>query len=160
MWDLLRPKYPPKIQKPKYLTKKLKKQNKKHPLQARQGYTKHVCKTSESNSQKRRGHWHMKEVWVLCLNHPVNICRGPCALTSKHVSSMMEGFLSCRWCSYTCSYFTILSPMMKVSRKGTNLRSYCASVYPSMHPYFAHLSTSSVVLQTTTLPGSVVLLLL
>ena len=33
--------------------------------------TKHACKISGSNSQKRRGHWQLKEFWVLCLNQPV-----------------------------------------------------------------------------------------
>ena len=41
MWSLLRPKYPQKIQKPKYLAGKKKK---KKSLKARQGHIKHVCK--------------------------------------------------------------------------------------------------------------------
>ena len=40
-------------------------------MKARQGHTKNVCKISGSNSQKRRGHWHLKEFRVLCLNQPV-----------------------------------------------------------------------------------------
>ena len=63
-WGLLRPKYPPKIQNPKYLTGTQK------PLKARQGHTKHVRNLSESNSQKRRGHWHLKEFRVLRFNQP------------------------------------------------------------------------------------------
>ena len=70
MWGLLIPKYPKKKQKPKYLTKKT--ENKKiHSLKARQGHTKHVCKISSSNSEKRREHWHLKEFGVLFLNQPV-----------------------------------------------------------------------------------------
>ena len=40
-----------------------KEKKQKHPLQAWQGHTKHTCKISGSNSQKRRGHWHLKELW-------------------------------------------------------------------------------------------------
>ena len=32
-----------------------------------------TCKISGSNSQKRRGRWHLKEFGVLCLNQPVHI---------------------------------------------------------------------------------------
>ena len=42
---------------------------KKHSLKARQGHTKPMCKISGSNTQKRRGHWHLKEFWVLRLNN-------------------------------------------------------------------------------------------
>ena len=55
------------IQKPKYLAKK---QKHTHAFR-RQGHIKHVRKTSGSLSQKRRGHWTLKEFWVLCLNQPV-----------------------------------------------------------------------------------------
>ena len=48
------------------------KKQKKRSLQARQGHTKNVRNFSGSNSKKRRGHWHLKEFWVLCLNQPVN----------------------------------------------------------------------------------------
>ena len=68
MWVLLRPKHPQKIQKPKYLTKKTKNSN---SLKVRQGHTNHVCTISGSNSQKRCGHWHLKEFWVSCLNQRV-----------------------------------------------------------------------------------------
>ena len=44
---------------------------KKHSSKAWQEHTKHVCKNSGSNSQKQRGHWHLKEFWVSCLNQPV-----------------------------------------------------------------------------------------
>ena len=71
MWGPLKPKYLQKIQKPKHLVKNTKKRKKKHSLKARQGHIKHVCKSSGSNSQKRRGHWRLKEFGVLCLNQPV-----------------------------------------------------------------------------------------
>ena len=66
MWGLLKPNYPKKY-KTKYVTGAIK----KHPLEARQGHIKQVCKISGSNSKKRRGHWHLKEFGVLCLNQPV-----------------------------------------------------------------------------------------
>ena len=51
-------------------------------LKARQGHIKHVCKISGSDSQKRRGHWRLKEFGVLCLNQPILIIeflsRRPC----------------------------------------------------------------------------------
>ena len=31
-----------------------------------------TCKISGSNSQKRRGRWHLKEFGVLCLNQPIS----------------------------------------------------------------------------------------
>ena len=58
----------PEIQKPKYLMKKTKQKN---SLKARQGRIEHVCKLSGSNSQKRRGHWRLKEFGVLRLNQAV-----------------------------------------------------------------------------------------
>ena len=45
--------------------------SKNYSLKARQGHLKHVWKTPGSNSRKRRGHWHLKEFGVLCLNQPV-----------------------------------------------------------------------------------------
>ena len=42
-----------------------------YSLKARQGHIKHVYNISGSNSQKRRGHWHLKEFGFLCLNQPV-----------------------------------------------------------------------------------------
>ena len=51
--------------------KKQKQKPKKQSLKARQGHIEHVCKISGSNSQKRRGHWRLKEIGVLCLNQPV-----------------------------------------------------------------------------------------
>ena len=60
----------PKKQKPKYLAKKTK--NKNPPFVKRLGRgILNTCNFSGSNSQKRRGHWHLKEFWVLCLNQPV-----------------------------------------------------------------------------------------
>ena len=67
MWGILRPKYPQKCTNPKYLTKKNKK-TKKNMLGRG---TLNTCKILGSNSQKRRGHWHLKEFWVLRLNQPV-----------------------------------------------------------------------------------------
>ena len=61
----------PKIRKTQISGEKTKK-NKKKSLKARQGHIKHVCKISgSSNSQKRRGHWRLKEFGSLCLNQPV-----------------------------------------------------------------------------------------
>ena len=57
-------KYPKKIQKPKYMGGKTS-------LKAPQGHIIHVCKISGSNSQKRRGHGHLKEFGVLRFNQPV-----------------------------------------------------------------------------------------
>ena len=70
MWGLLRLKYPKKS-KTQMSDEKTRKAKKKHSLKPRQGHTKHMCKISGSTSQKRRGHWHLKEFWVLCLNQPV-----------------------------------------------------------------------------------------
>ena len=61
-----------KIQKAKYPTKKKQETKKTHSLKARRGHAKHVCKIAGSNSQKRRGPWHLKQFWVLFLNQPVN----------------------------------------------------------------------------------------
>ena len=72
MWGLLRLKYPKKS-KTQMSDEKTRKAKKKHSLKPRQGHTKHMCKISGSTSQKRRGHWHLKEFWVLCLNQPVHI---------------------------------------------------------------------------------------
>ena len=47
------------------------KKEKKTFVKAGQGHIKHVCKNSGSISQKRRGHWTLKEFGVLCLNEPV-----------------------------------------------------------------------------------------
>ena len=58
---------------------------KTHALKTRQGHTKHVCRISGSNSQKRRGNWYLNEFWVLCLNQPVAATyqkRGEAALGS------------------------------------------------------------------------------
>ena len=63
MRDLLRPKYP-EIYKNPNLAKRKQKKKKKHLLKAWQGRIKHVCKISGSNSQKRRGHWTLKEFGV------------------------------------------------------------------------------------------------
>ena len=52
-----------------------KTQKKTHSLKARQGDTKHVRENSGSNFQKRRGHRHLKEFRVLCLNQPVPAAR-------------------------------------------------------------------------------------
>ena len=71
MWDLLRPQISPKNTKTQISDEKKQKQKQKHSLKARQGRTKHVCKISGSNSQKRRGHERLKDFWVLCLNQPV-----------------------------------------------------------------------------------------
>ena len=60
-----------KIQKAKYPTKKKQETKKTHSLKARRGHAKHVCKIAGSNSQKRRGPWHLKQFWVLFLNQPV-----------------------------------------------------------------------------------------
>ena len=70
MWCLLRPNIP-KNAKTQMSDEKTRKAKKKHSLKPRQGHTKHMCKISGSTSQKRRGHWHLKEFWVLCLNQPV-----------------------------------------------------------------------------------------
>ena len=61
MWDILRPKYPQKTKKTNIWRKK-ENENKKKSFKARQGHTKHMRKISRSNSQKRRGHWHLKEL--------------------------------------------------------------------------------------------------
>ena len=65
MWGLSRPKYSQKYKNPNIWRKK------KHSLKARQGHIEQVCKISGSNSQKRRGHWPLKEFAVLWLNQPV-----------------------------------------------------------------------------------------
>ena len=87
MWGLLRPKYPKKDTKTQISQKRYKdpniwreKKNKK-TLKARQRHTKQVCKISGYNSQKRRGHCHLKEFGLLCLNQPVLSCCG------KHTGS-------------------------------------------------------------------------
>ena len=59
-----------KIQNPNIWRKKKENKN-SHSQKARQGHIKHVCKISGSISQKRRGHWTLKELGVLCLNQPV-----------------------------------------------------------------------------------------
>ena len=65
MWGLLRPKYPPKMQKPKGLAEKTKKQKKtKNLIRWRLGRgTLNTCKISGSNFKKRRGHWRLKVFW-------------------------------------------------------------------------------------------------
>ena len=62
MWGFL--KYPPKMLKPEHVAKKTKPKN---PSVSSLGRG----KVSRSNSQIRRGHWHLKEFGVLCLNQPV-----------------------------------------------------------------------------------------
>ena len=59
---------------------KKKKKKKKHSLKARQGHIKQVCKFQGLNSQKRRGHWRLKEFWGLCLHQAVRLFyfRGGC----------------------------------------------------------------------------------
>ena len=59
MWGSLKTKI-----SPKYLAKK-------KDWKTRQGHIKHLCKTSGSITQKRRGHWHLKEFGASCLNHQV-----------------------------------------------------------------------------------------
>ena len=63
---------PPPKKQTKYLAKKTKKRSSK----ARQGHmgTLNTCaKFQGLDSQKRRGHWHLKEFGVLCLNQPVEV---------------------------------------------------------------------------------------
>ena len=55
---------PQKCKNPNNWRKKTQ-NTKPHSLKARQGHIKHVCKISGSNSQKRRGHWPLKEFWGL-----------------------------------------------------------------------------------------------
>ena len=68
----------PKIQKPKYLAEKTKKQKKTYSLKARQENNKHVCRITGFNSEKQRGHWRLNEFGVLCLNQPVVPLSGQC----------------------------------------------------------------------------------
>ena len=66
-----------KKQKPKYLTTK-KRKGKKSFVKARQGHIKHVCNISGSISQKRRGHWTLKEFGASYLNQqPVSVMHWP-----------------------------------------------------------------------------------
>ena len=46
-------------------------EKKRKKLKPPQGHYQHVCKILGCNSQKRRGHWHVKEFGVSCLNRPV-----------------------------------------------------------------------------------------
>ena len=71
IWGLLRPKYPQKIQKNKYLAKKIKPEKEPDSSKARQGHIKHACKKSGSNAQKWRRHWHLKDFFFFCLNQPL-----------------------------------------------------------------------------------------
>ena len=64
------PNIPPQ-NKTQICDEKTKKQKKNNSSKALQGHTKHVRKKFRANSQKRRGHWQLKEFWVLCLNQPV-----------------------------------------------------------------------------------------
>ena len=63
MWDPSRPKYPKKYQNSKYLARK------KQTRKARQGHIKRVYNISGSISEKRREHWTLKEIGVICLNN-------------------------------------------------------------------------------------------
>ena len=65
--DGLRPKYPKKNKKKQ--TSDDKKTT--HSWKARQGFIKRVCKISGTFSRKRRGHWTLKELGVLCLNQRI-----------------------------------------------------------------------------------------
>ena len=73
MWDVLRPKCPKKIQKPKYLAKKQEQEQKtvvKGPAGAHYTRVQNfrvLCLISD----KRRGHWTVKGCGVVCLNQPL-----------------------------------------------------------------------------------------
>ena len=61
------------ISQPNTNTQRSGEQNK--TLKTRQGYIKHVCKISVYISQKRHGHWTLKEIGDLNLNQPVfHVC--------------------------------------------------------------------------------------
>ena len=64
MWDPLRPKYPKKYKNPKYLAKKNEKRKKNNRERLGRDTSKHVCRFSGSISQKRGGHWTLKEIGV------------------------------------------------------------------------------------------------
>ena len=71
IWDPLRPKYPPKTQKPKYLAEK--KRKKKKPIRERLGRgTLNTCAKFQGLSlQNGVDIWTLKEFGVSCLNQPV-----------------------------------------------------------------------------------------
>ena len=78
-----------------------------HSLKARQGHTKYVCKISGSNSKKRRGHWHLREFWVLRLNQPVKVL-------------IVEITVELRVLTYTaksCEYFSPRASFLFVIRR-------------------------------------------
>ena len=74
-----------KIRKQKYLAEKktIAKKRKKHSQKTRQGHIKHVRKISGSISQKRRGHWTLKEFGVLCFNQPVSLASRNMGITTN-----------------------------------------------------------------------------
>ena len=66
MWDPLRPKYPPKKQKPKYLAKKKEKEKTVRQRLGR-GTLNTCAKFQGLDSKIRRGHWRLNEIWGFML---------------------------------------------------------------------------------------------
>ena len=104
----------------KYLTKK----KEKAFVKARQGHIKHVCKISGSNSQKRRGHWYLKEFGVLCLNQPLFKLRHLLQvvwtrLNSYRCVNKAVSYITAKWASYYSSF------KRKSSQKFSTIRVLC-----------------------------------
>ena len=93
MWGSLRPKYPKKIQKPKCLADKNKKQ-KNIRWRLGRGTLNACAKFQGLNSQKRRGHWHLNEFGILFLNQPVR-CTGRYRFHFLLVGRCAFRFLGC-----------------------------------------------------------------
>ena len=120
MWGFLRPQYPPKIQTSQHLAK-----NKQaYSSKARQGHIKHVCKISGAISQKRRGHWYLKEFGVLCLNQPLFKLRHLLQvvwtrLNSYRCVNKAVSYITAKWASYYSSF------KRKSSQKFSTIRVLC-----------------------------------
>ena len=69
LWDPLRPKYPKKNRNPNIRRKKRKQKTPVTRKMLGRG-TLNPCAKFQGLSQKRRGHWTLKEFVVLCLNQP------------------------------------------------------------------------------------------
>ena len=97
---------------------KTKEQKKKHSLKARQGHIKHACKFPGSNSQKRRGHWRLKEFGVLCLNQPVRLLKAHirgCRFLFTTVCLIQRGY-RCRNAVQESTPRTRYGPLVQFSR--------------------------------------------
>ena len=104
--------------------KKQKQKPKKQSLKARQGHIEHVCKISGSNSQKRRGHWYLKEFGVLCLNQPLFKLRHLLQvvwtrLNSYRCVNKAVSYITAKWASYYSSF------KRKSSQKFSTIRVLC-----------------------------------